>query len=188
MTQITLPTKPMPYSWHRDQVARLIEDEQYLFDTVEEALLLYPPAGMHEELERRLLADKSLTRILLAVKTKERARLRRNVVKSAKDGNDKMAKIAMSDLSETAEWARLQGKPWGSLGMIGDGKDDGRVVVKLGVETMSDHELIEAENELARRKKKARALLADTSATETPTEDVEDDKIVFEDDGTADDS
>jgi hypothetical protein len=174
-------TKADPYEHHRDEVAAIIEDEQYLFDSVEEALLLYPPAGENEELEKQLLSDKYLWRLIISVKAKERAQLRRKIVKSAKEGNDKMAKIAMPDLSETEEWARITGKPWGSLGMIGDGKDDGRVEVKMSVETMSDRDLIEAGNELERRKKKARALLADTTATEAHTEETEqDDKIEFE--------
>jgi hypothetical protein len=44
---------------------------------------------------------------------------------------------------------------------------------------MSDRDLIEAGNELERRKNKARALLADTTATEAQ-EQPQDDKIEFE--------
>jgi hypothetical protein len=47
----------------------------------------------------------------------------------------------------------------------------------MSVETMSDRDLIEAGNELERRKRKARALLADTTATEAQEQD---DKIEFE--------
>lgn len=170
-------TKADPYEHHRDEVAAIIGDEQYLFDSVEEALLLYPPAGENEELEKQLLSDKYLWRLIISVKAKERAQLRRKIVKSAKGGNDKMAKIAMPDLSETEEWARITGKPWGSLGMIGDGKDDGRVAVN----TLASVSNAELTAEVNRRKKQARALLADTTATEaTPEETEQDDKIEFE--------
>ena len=172
-----LPTTVDTYLHHRDEVAALIENPQYLFDSVEEALLLYPPAGEDEELEKQLINDKVLTRILLAVKIKERATLRRNVVKSAKAGNDKMAKIAVADLSENEEWARLHGKAWGQLGMVGDGKNDGRVAVNT-LATASNADLMA---EVNRRKKQARALLADTTATEAQEQPQEqDDKIEFE--------
>lgn len=169
-------TKADPYEHHRDEVAAIIGDEQYLFDSVEEALLLYPPAGENEELEKQLLSDKYLWRLIISVKAKERAQLRRKIVKSAKGGNDKMAKIAMPDLSETEEWARITGKPWGSLGMIGDGKDDGRVAVN----TLASVSNAELTAEVNRRKKQARALLADTTATEAQEQQEQDDKIEFE--------
>ena len=163
-------TKADPYLHHRDEVAAIIGDEQYLFDSVEEALTLYRPAWEDEQLGKRLL---------LSQKIKERAKVRRNVVKAANSGNDKAAKLALNTLSETTEWAKLNGKPWGSLALLGDGTDDGRVEVKMSVETMSDRDLIEAGNELERRKKKARVLLADTTATEAQ-EQPQDDKIEFE--------
>ena len=173
-------TKADPYLHHRDEVAAIIGDEQYLFDSVEEALTLYRPAWEDEHLGKRLAEDRELSRLLLSQKIKERAKVRRNVVKAANSGNDKAAKLALNTLSETTEWAKLNGKPWGSLALLGDGTDDGRVEVKMSVETMSDRDLIEAGNELERRKRKARALLADTTATEAQ-EQPQDDKIEFED-------
>ena len=172
-------TKADPYLHHRDEVAAIIGDEQYLFDSVEEALTLYRPAWEDEQLGKRLAEDRELSRLLLSQKIKERAKVRRNVVKAANSGNDKAAKLALNTLSETTEWAKLNGKPWGSLALLGDGTDDGRVEVKMSVETMSDRDLIEAGNELERRKRKARALLADTTATEAQ-EQQQDDKIEFE--------
>lgn len=172
-------TKADPYLHHRDEVAAIIGDEQYLFDSVEEALTLYRPAWEDEALGKRLAEDRELSRLLLSQKIKERAKVRRNVVKAANSGNDKAAKLALNTLSETTEWAKLNGKPWGSLALLGDGTDDGRVEVKMSVETMSDRDLIEAGNELERRKRKARALLADTTATEAQ-EQPQDDKIEFE--------
>jgi len=174
-----LPTTADPYLHHRDEVAAIIGDEQYLFDSVEEALTLYRPAWEDEALGKRLAEDRELSRLLLSQKIKERAKVRRNVVKAANSGNDKAAKLALNTLSETTEWAKLNGKPWGSLALLGDGTDDGRVEVKMSVETMSDRDLIEAGNELERRKRKARALLADTTATEAQ-EQPQDDKIEFE--------
>ena len=176
-----LPTTADPYLHHRDEVAAIIGDEQYLFDSVEEALTLYRPAWEDEALGKRLAEDRELSRLLLSQKIKERAKVRRNVVKAANSGNDKAAKLALNTLSETTEWAKLNGKPWGSLALLGDGTDDGRVEVKMSVETMSDRDLIEAGNELERRKRKARALLADTTATEAQEQPQEqDDKIEFD--------
>ena len=117
-------TKADPYLHHRDEVAAIIGDEQYLFDSVEEALTLYRPAWEDEALGKRLAEDRELSRLLLSQKIKERAKVRRNVVKAANSGNDKAAKLALNTLSETTEWAKLNGKPWGSLALLGDGTDD----------------------------------------------------------------
>ena len=168
-------TKADPYEHHRDEVAAIIGDEQYLFDSVEEALTLYRPAWEDEALGKRLAEDRELSRLLLSQKIKERAKVRRNVVKAANSGNDKAAKLALNTLSETTEWAKLNGKPWGSLALIGDGNDDGRVAVNT-LATVSNAELTA---EVNRRKKQARALLADTTATEAQ-EQPQDDKIEFE--------
>ena len=170
-----LPTTTDPYMHHRDEVAAIIGDEQYLFDSVEEALTLYRPAWEDEALGKRLAEDRELSRLLLSQKIKERAKVRRNVVKAANSGNDKAAKLALNTLSETTEWAKLNGKPWGSLALLGDGTDDGRVVVNT-LATVSNAELTA---EVNRRKKQARALLADTTATEAQ-EQPQDDKIEFE--------
>ena len=170
-----LPTTTDPYMHHRDEVAAIIGDEQYLFDSVEEALTLYRPAWEDEALGKRLAEDRELSRLLLSQKIKERAKVRRNVVRAANSGNDKAAKLALNTLSETTEWAKLNGKPWGSLALIGDGNDDGRVAVNT-LATVSNAELTA---EVNRRKKQARALLADTTATEAQ-EQPQDDKIEFE--------
>ena len=168
-------TKADPYEHHRNEVAAIIGDEQYLFDSVEEALTLYRPAWEDEALGKRLAEDRELSRLLLSQKIKERAKVRRNVVIAANKGNDKAAKLALNTLSETTEWAKLNGKPWGSLALIGDGTDDGRVAVNT-LATVSNAELTA---EVNRRKKQARALLADTTATEAQ-EQPQDDKIEFE--------
>jgi hypothetical protein len=167
-------TKADPYEHHRDEVAAIIGDEQYLFDSVEEALTLYRPAWEDEGLGKRLSEDRELSRLLLSQKIKERAKVRRNVVNAANKGNDKAAKLALNTLSETTEWAKLNGKPWGSLALIGDGNDDGRVAVNT-LATVSNAELTA---EVNRRKKQARALLADTTATEAHTEETEQDEKI----------
>ena len=165
-------TKADPYLHHRDEVAAIIGDEQYLFDSVEEALTLYRPAWEDEQLGKRLAEDRELSRLLLSQKIKERAKVRRNVVKAANSGNDKAAKLALNTLSETTEWAKLNGKPWGSLALIGDGQgNDNKVPIIRDLRDMSD-DVIKKEYE--RRVKSARKLIAESMATDVDPEDVDD--------------
>ena len=59
-------TKADPYLHHRDEVAAIIGDEQYLFDSVEEALTLYRPAWEDEALGKRLAEDRELLTLIEA--------------------------------------------------------------------------------------------------------------------------
>ena len=107
----------MNYQETKDALLEVLSDAGLMFKDVAEAI---DYIGVEErEVADRLVADSDVQRTYRRRIIEERATLRASMLKEGRAGNDKMAKAALSLVSDDMEWARLNGKSFKQL-TVGD--------------------------------------------------------------------
>ena len=105
------------YQETKDALLGVLSDAGLMFKDVAEAI---DYIGVEErEVADRLVADSDVQRTYRRRIIEERATLRASMLKEGRAGNDKMAKAALSLVSDDMEWARLNGKSFKQL-TVGD--------------------------------------------------------------------
>ena len=105
------------YQETKDALLGVLSDAGLMFKDVDEAI---DYIGVEErEVADRLVADSDVQRTYRRRIIEERATLRASMLKEGRAGNDKMAKAALSLVSDDMEWARLNGKSFKQL-TVGD--------------------------------------------------------------------
>lgn len=99
----------MTYEEHREAFIAILEDDNMLFSSVDEALDYYIEDGdraLGEQLAADGLVQRTYRRRIIRDKAENRAAMQ----KAGRAGNDKMMKMAHSLMADDDEWAKINGK------------------------------------------------------------------------------
>lgn len=118
------------YKGIRDEFITWIKE--HLFYSIDEALSVFDSAHGNKDLQDRLAVDTECVYQFNKRLTLERVAQREALAKSGKAGGGKDAKATLSLLADEKEWARLNSKPFSSIGMIGLASADKIIIAAPG--------------------------------------------------------
>lgn len=118
------------YSKIREEFCEWIK--KHLFYSIDEALSVFDPAQDDKDLQDRLATDPECIYQHNKRLVMERVSQREALAKSGKAVGGKDAKATLSLLADEKEWARLNSKPFSSIGLLGMAAADKIIIASPG--------------------------------------------------------